>query len=214
MARLEADVVPEAERSGIPSALRMALVLTFSLALALSLALAAAVANSGEPPALQGATSLRQRRLQPEVENVTGTGTAGSAQLGGSCEYGRAGDQAPAHAGCIVTRGGRLLAIRLTYDGRRYDIPGGQSNWREPARCTAQREALEETGYKVAPGRLLAVVRNKFHIYKCNLVESRPIKQPDHEVSWVGWLSRAEVKSQLRRHGWRFPEAHRYLQWL
>lgn len=29
------------------------------------------------------------------------------------------------HAGCFVRRGNEMLVVKLTYDGRKYDIPGG-----------------------------------------------------------------------------------------
>lgn len=133
----------------------------------------------------------------------------------GDCPFGgHSDDQRPGHAGCFVVRDGRMLAIRLTYDGNRFDIPGGQTNWNEPARCTAYREALEETGYRVNPRELLAVVRGGFHIYRCDLVQDKPFRQHDHEVSWVGWLSRDEVQSRISANTWRFPEAHRYAEWL
>jgi len=131
----------------------------------------------------------------------------------GSCNYGHI-DSAPAHSGCFVVHNGRLLTEKLTYDGMPYDIPGGQSDWHEPARCTAHREALEETGYNVAPKELLAVVRNNFHIYRCVLLQSNPIKGHDHEISWVGWMSPGEVREKVRQHSFRFPEAARYVDWM
>ena len=42
----------------------------------------------------------------------------------------------------------------------------GQTDWREPAMRTAQRETWEESGYKVRTGELLATVRNGFRIYR------------------------------------------------
>jgi len=131
----------------------------------------------------------------------------------GSCNYGHA-DSTPGHAGCFIVHNGRLLTEKLTYDGMRYDIPGGQSDWHEPARCTAHREALEETGYNVAPRELLAVVRNNFHIYRCELLQANPIKGHDHEISWVGWMSPGEVRENVRQHRFRFPEAARYADWM
>lgn len=62
---------------------------------------------------------------------------------------------------------GKVLAERLTYDGQKFDIPGGQTNWREPARCTAYRETYEETGYLVAPRELLAIVRTRGPLWRC-----------------------------------------------
>jgi len=131
----------------------------------------------------------------------------------GSCNYGY-GDSSPGHAGCFIVRGGRLLTTKLTYDGMRYDIPGGQTDWREPARCTAHRETLEETGYNAAPRELLAVVRNNFHIYRCELLQGSPVRGHDHEISWVGWMSYGELRDRAARHRFRFPEATHYADWL
>ncbi|CAK9041305.1 unnamed protein product, partial [Durusdinium trenchii] len=58
-----------------------------------------------------------------------------------------------------------MLVIKLTYDGNKFDIPGGQTDWREPAMRTAERETWEESGYRVSIGQLLATVRNGFRIY-------------------------------------------------
>jgi len=130
-----------------------------------------------------------------------------------NCDYGH-GDSKPAHAGCFVVHNGRLLAERLTYDREKLDVPGGQTNWNEPARCTAYRETYEETGYLVAPRELLAVVRNGFHLYRCELLRPEPLKGHDHEISWVGWLSAGEVASNAAQGMWRFPEANSYSGWI
>jgi len=130
-----------------------------------------------------------------------------------NCDYGH-DDSKPAHAGCFVVHEGKLLAERLTYDREKFDIPGGQTNWNEPARCTAYRETYEETGYLVAPRELLAVVRNDFHLYRCELLRPQPLKGHDHEISWVGWMDASEVDAKVSQHMWRFPEAHQYAGWL
>mmetsp|Transcript_56241 Transcript_56241/g.163049 ORF Transcript_56241/g.163049 Transcript_56241/m.163049 type:complete len:318 (-) Transcript_56241:239-1192(-) len=130
-----------------------------------------------------------------------------------NCDYGHE-DPTPAHAGCFVVHNGRLLAERLTYDGEKYDIPGGQTNWREPARCTAYRETFEETGYLVAPRELIKVVRNDFHVYRCELLRPEPLKGHDHEIAWVGWLGAGEISSKEAERMWRFPESRMYASWL
>jgi len=144
---------------------------------------------------------------------AAGGPTAESAHESIGCDFDH-GDSKPAHAGCFITRGGKLLAERLTYDGSKYDIPGGQTNWREPARCTAYRETYEETGYLARPRELLAVVRNGFHIYRCELIRGEPVKGHDHEISWVGWMDAGEIGNRLSQRAWRFPEANRYASWL
>lgn len=98
--------------------------------------------------------------------------------------------------GCFITNSNssKMLVIKLTYDGNKFDIPGGWSlgepclvgvcsvmirsicsepelagctDWHEPAMRTAQRETWEESGYNVSIGELLATVRNGFRIYRC-----------------------------------------------
>lgn len=126
------------------------------------------------------------------------------------------GHQGAGHAGCFVRRGNEMLAVKLTYDGRKYDIPGGQTNWKEPASRTAVRETWEESGYRVTAGKHLATVRGGFHIYECFLEDGNPSKGPDHEISEVKWMSKGDVQHQMNRGMWRFQrsQAYLYLRWL
>lgn len=48
-------------------------------------------------------------------------------------------------------------------------------------------------GYLARPRELLAVVRNGFHIYRCELIRGEPVKGHDHEISWVGWMDAGEI---------------------
>jgi len=131
------------------------------------------------------------------------------------CEHCPSGER-PLHAGCFVVKEGKLLAHRITYGGRKFDLPGGQSNWREPASCTAHRETYEETGFEVTPTELLegGLHKGGFNLYRCELLRDAPSKGPDHEVSGVWWLSVREVRDMVRRGQWRFPEASRYVEWM
>eukprot|EP00439_Symbiodinium_sp_Y106_P028771 s3048_g3.t1 len=149
---------------------------------------------------------------------------------------------APAHAGCFVKNGDTMLAVKLTYDGNKFDIPGGRTDGHEPAPATktAERETWEESGYSVEVGELLATVRGGFHIFRCRLKEQNPGKGPDHEVSSVQWIHSWEFDNFMqcpgcrhaiclllphalassvfapRQHMWRFQDdqAHLYGQWL
>mmetsp|Transcript_112043 Transcript_112043/g.157081 ORF Transcript_112043/g.157081 Transcript_112043/m.157081 type:complete len:159 (+) Transcript_112043:89-565(+) len=122
----------------------------------------------------------------------------------------------PSHAGCFVSNGTTMLAVKLTYDGNLFDIPGGRTDGREPATRTAERETFEESGYQVSIGELLATVRGGFRIYKCYLQGSTPRKGPDHEVSVVKWMDASEIEGHLQHHEWRFQDdqACLYLDWL
>eukprot|EP00913_Durusdinium_trenchii_P027159 g25482.t2 len=94
---------------------------------------------------------------------------------------------APSHAGCFVKNGTTMLAVKLTYDGNLFDIPGGRTDGHEPATRTAERETFEESGYQVSIGELLATLRN----YR---------KGPDHEVSMVKWMDVGEIEGHLQHH--------------
>mmetsp|Transcript_15440 Transcript_15440/g.29116 ORF Transcript_15440/g.29116 Transcript_15440/m.29116 type:complete len:186 (+) Transcript_15440:49-606(+) len=125
-------------------------------------------------------------------------------------------DQSPSHAGCFVKKGKTMLAVKLTYDGNLFDIPGGRTDGREPAPKTAERETWEESGYPVEVGELLATVRGGFRIFRCHLKQQNPGKGPDHEVSSVQWINDWEVENFIQQHMWRFQDAQAplYLQWL
>lgn len=107
--------------------------------------------------------------------------------------------EAPSHAGCFVSNGTTMLAVKLTYDGYKFDIPGGCTNGRE-----------------VSIGELLTTVRGGFQIYKCYLQGSSPQKGPDHEVSQVRWMDAGEIDAHLQHHEWRYQDqqAYLYLDWL
>ena len=72
----------------------------------------------------------------------------------------------PSHAGCFVRNGNKMLAVKLTYDGNFWDIPGGRTDGHEPATKTAERETWEESGYPVEVEELLATVRGGFRIFR------------------------------------------------
>ena len=126
------------------------------------------------------------------------------------------GQEPPSHAGCFVTNGTTMLTVKLTYDGYKFDIPGGCTNGHEPATKTAERETFEESGYQVSIGELLTTVRGGFKIYKCYLQGSSPRKGPDHEVSQVRWMDAGEIEQHFKHHEWRYQDsqAYLYMDWL
>lgn len=99
----------------------------------------------------------------------------------------------------IVFRENKILLVRERSDGR-WTAPGGWADVNESAGEAAAREALEESGYRVRPVRLLALYdRSKhnhpphaFHIYKafflCDLLDGAPTT--GHEITDVGFFSR------------------------
>ena len=86
----------------------------------------------------------------------------GLAEMGGERSQ-------PSHAGCFVRNGNKMLAVKLTYDGNFWDIPGGRTDGHEPATKTAERETWEESGYPVEVEELLATVRGGFRIFRHGL---------------------------------------------
>mmetsp|Transcript_19799 Transcript_19799/g.55859 ORF Transcript_19799/g.55859 Transcript_19799/m.55859 type:complete len:319 (+) Transcript_19799:99-1055(+) len=134
---------------------------------------------------------------------------------GRSCEHCNT-EEPPRHAGCLIVRDGKMLAIRITYGSRKFDTPGGQSTFREPPSCTAHRETYEDTGYEVTPTELLArgLHGGGFNLYRCELLQDQPTKGHDTEISGVHWLTKEEVQERVDQDLWRSPEAKYYVQWM
>lgn len=128
----------------------------------------------------------------------------------GGCNYGHV-DSAPANAGCFVVHEGRLLT---ELDGVRYAIPGGQTDWHEPSRCTAHRGTLEKTGRLAAPRGLLAVARDGSRIYRCELLRRSPIRGHDLENSRAVWMTPDEVRATAEHGLFHSPEAARFADWM
>lgn len=97
----------------------------------------------------------------------------------------------------VVFREDAILLVRERSDGC-WTVPGGWADVNESASEAAAREALEESGYRVRPAKLLAFYdRSKhdhpphaFHIYKafflCELVGGAPVHS--HEISEVAFF--------------------------
>jgi ADP-ribose pyrophosphatase YjhB (NUDIX family) len=65
----------------------------------------------------------------------------------------------PVHLGVkgIVIEDGRVLLVRTTYGGPRWDFPGGHVHRGESAEEAVVREIREESGVEVEPARLVGV---------------------------------------------------------
>lgn len=73
-----------------------------------------------------------------------------------------------ANAGCIIPVRNSLVTVTHRLSGK-LDIPGGTSDGKESAACTAHRETWEETGFNVEVKQLLGVNENGYHYYACQL---------------------------------------------
>ncbi len=98
----------------------------------------------------------------------------------------------------VVFQDSRILLVREISDGK-WTLPGGWADVNETPREVVVREVSEESGYKVAPVKLLAVYdRSKhlhepefpFHIYKlfilCELLGGNPTTSA--ETSEIGFF--------------------------
>lgn len=115
----------------------------------------------------------------------------------------------PANAGCLVRMSDRMLLVRDRKTAR-YSLPGGTSEDREPAQCTAQRETWEESGLRVQVGDLLARLDNEFHIYACTPLAGdidvetalSPTLGSWLEIERADWLRPADLAASA----WRYPQ--------
>ena len=114
------------------------------------------------------------------------------------------------HGGCFISRNNQVLLIQQTTG--LWAIPGGHQDNQESGQETARRETLEESGYHVSVGEELIIMRDAFHIYRCNIL---PIPQQGldkDEVRQVQWISHEDIIQGLN---WRFPdEAEHYKDWI
>ena len=113
-----------------------------------------------------------------------------------------------ANAGCLIIHEQRLLVVEDRQG--RYAPPGGSSEAKEMAQCTAERETWEETGLTVRAGDLIQTFDNGFHLFGCHMVEALVGEQAldgsqrpwRWEVRALHWLNGAD----LHYKPWRFPQ--------
>jgi ADP-ribose pyrophosphatase YjhB (NUDIX family) len=99
----------------------------------------------------------------------------------------------------VVFRGEELLLVRERRSGR-WTFPGGWADAGDTPSRAAERETLEESGYRVKAGKVLAVLDKSRHehppsidyTYKvligCRLESGEPVTS--HEIDAVGFFAR------------------------
>lgn len=117
-----------------------------------------------------------------------------------------------ANAGCIIRVRNSLVTITHKRSDK-LDIPGGTSDGKESAACTAHRETWEETGFNVEVKQLLGKNENGFHYYACQLSgdftgEITEFPLPDSargEVTQIRLLDPFDITEQQWRFRNRLP---------
>lgn len=108
----------------------------------------------------------------------------------------------------LVDAEDRVLAVRTTYLGPGWMLPGGRVERSETPHDAAARETLEETGLEVTVDRLVLVDavrgRNVSFVFAGRLVGGTLAPQFG-EIAEVGWLGRDEIRAT----SWRL---HRLLE--
>jgi ADP-ribose pyrophosphatase YjhB (NUDIX family) len=92
---------------------------------------------------------------------------------------------------------GRILAVRTTYLGPGWMLPGGRVERSETPHAAAVRETREETGLHVRVDRLLLIDAHRAQ--DVSFVFSGTVTGGDldpqlGEIAEVGWLARAEIE--------------------
>ena len=99
----------------------------------------------------------------------------------------------------VVFRGEELLLVRERRSGR-WTFPGGWADVGDTPSLAAERETLEESGYRVKAGKVLALLDKSRHehpvsvdyTYKvligCQLEGGEPVTS--HEIDAVGFFAR------------------------
>jgi ADP-ribose pyrophosphatase YjhB (NUDIX family) len=102
----------------------------------------------------------------------------------------------------VVFREGELLLVRERRSSR-WTFPGGWADAGDTPSLAAERETLEESGYRVRAEKLVALLDKSRHehppsidytykaLIQCHLLGGEP--QTSHEISAVGFFTRAAL---------------------
>ena len=113
-----------------------------------------------------------------------------------------------AAAGAVIEEGGRVLLLwrhRFTTDTWGWEIPAGRVGAEESPEQAAEREALEETGWRPGPLRHLTTYfphnglsDATFHLFRADRAEQVGERQDLDAADRVEWLSWADVTAAIR----------------
>jgi ADP-ribose pyrophosphatase YjhB (NUDIX family) len=102
---------------------------------------------------------------------------------------------------------GRILAVRTTYLGPGWMLPGGRVERSETPHAAAVRETREETGLHVRLDRLVLIdahrARDTSFVFR-GTVTGGELEPQLGEIAEVGWLARGEIEMTS-------PRLHRLL---
>lgn len=93
---------------------------------------------------------------------------------------------------------------RYTINKFQWELPAGDGDIGEDILQTAEREVIEETGYKIKNMELLytfhplvGISNKKFHVVLASVAEK--VGEPDpHEIAEIRWFSQVEIDLAIR----------------
>ncbi len=97
-------------------------------------------------------------------------------------------------------RDGAVLMVRQVYRGETLlALPGGGIETDEAPKTAAEREIREETGIRVAIGRLLLTCPRErgdgqYYCYEGRFLDQGEPEGRDDEIEWVGWVDLEELE--------------------
>jgi ADP-ribose pyrophosphatase YjhB (NUDIX family) len=104
----------------------------------------------------------------------------------------------------VADAGGRILAVRTTYLGPGWMLPGGRVERSETPHAAAVRETREETGIEVIVDRLVLVDghrRGNVSFVFVGHAVGGELSPQFGEIAEVGWLARDEIAATSWRLG-------------
>jgi 8-oxo-dGTP diphosphatase len=124
-------------------------------------------------------------------------------------------DALKGNAGCLVIHKGLVLAVQMK-ESSKWTLPSGKPIGTETAQETAMRETFEETGLRVAVGKLLHIFYDSrpFYLFEGTLLDESfvpevPLESKD-EIKKASFIDFKKIPT----NEFRFPEALTIIQQL